>query len=110
MAEWREWFVMTRHERRGAIALLVLIVLAIVSLWFVRSRTSSPTSAEVQQLRQFEARVDSLTQASDSAVNKRVAKKKKGRQDTAGKSKKAKAPKPRKTPTAPRRVDPVPQF
>lgn len=110
MAEWREWFVMTRHERRGAIGLLALLVLVIGTLWLVRSRTTSLTVDEVQQLQQFEAKVDSLTHASDSVVNKHGVKSRKGRYDTAGKSRKSKAKKPRKTPTTPRRVDPVPQF
>ena len=108
MAGWREWFVMTRHERRGALALLVLLMLAVVTLWLVRSRTSALTPAEAQQLQRFEAQVDSMTVRADSAA--RHLKPKKEKTHKTRKNGKARKPGGKKPSSAPRRLDPVPQY
>ena len=68
MAQWREWFEMTRHERRGAIALLVLLVMAVGTLGLMRSRSQPLTAAETEQMRQFELMADSIAQRADSAA------------------------------------------
>lgn len=61
MAELKEWFVMSKHERRGAIGLLLLLVALVVGLWLVKSSPQPLTEAEQQQLRLFEAQIDSMS-------------------------------------------------
>ena len=98
---------MTRHERRGALALLALAVVVIVVVWFARSRTHRLTPAEQQQVQQFELMADSIEQAADSA--KHATKTKAKAKDKSPKSK-AKAKGKPKGKAAPQRMDPVPQF
>ena len=61
MAELKEWFVMSKHERRGAIGLLLLLVALVVCLWLVKSSPQPITVTEQQQLRLFEAQIDSMS-------------------------------------------------
>ena len=61
MAELKEWFVMSKHERRGAIGLLLLLVALVVGLWLVKSSPQPITVTEQQQLRLFEAQIDSMS-------------------------------------------------
>ncbi len=61
MAELKEWFVMSKHERRGAIGLLLLLVALVVGLWLVKLSPQPITEAEQQQLRLFEAQIDSMS-------------------------------------------------
>ena len=113
MAHKKDWLAMTRHERRGALALVVMAVIVVIAVWFARSRTHQLTPAEQQQVRQFELMADSIQQAADSAKyatktkEKATKDKTKGKAKTKGKTKgKAKA----KSKAVPQRMDPVPQF
>lgn len=109
MAHKKDWLAMTRHERRGAIALVVLAVAVVIAVWLARSRTHQLTPAEQQQVQQFELMTDSLQQVVDSAKHAAKTKAK----GTKARSKKREARgKKRETrgKAAPQRMDPVPQF
>lgn len=108
MADKKDWLAMTRHERRGALALVVLAVVVVIAMWLARSRTHQLTPAEQQQVRQFELMADSLQQAADSAKHTTKTKAK-GTKAKAQKSK-AKAKGKPKGKAAPQRMAPVPQF
>ncbi len=108
MADKKDWLAMTRHERRGALALVVLAVVVVIAMWLARSRTHQLTPAEQQQVRQFELMADSLQQAADSAKHTTKTKAK-GTKAKAQKSK-AKAKGKPKGKAAPQRMAPVHQF
>ena len=109
MAHKKDWLAMTRHERRGALALVVLAVIVVIAVWLARSRSHQLTPAEQQQVRQFELMADSLQQAADSAKHAIKTKEKATKDKIKGKSK-SKAKAKSKSKAVPQRMDPVPQF
>jgi len=101
----RDFFDMTRHERRGTIVLLVIIAVILLSTLAVRScKTDVPTDAHEAALIQFESEIDSARVDDTTAVPqrprhaKRKVRKKKQPTRSSG------------TSPQPRRVDPVPSF
>ena len=105
---------MTRHERRGAIVILVVIALALAATLLVRScRTDVvPAGIEVQRF-QVEADSSAAVLERQQAPAKRKNKpsdtlKHKTRRKSGGK--RGRKPSGTKPPVAPRPVDPVPQF
>lgn len=109
MAHKKDWLAMTRHERRGALALVVLAVIVVIAVWLARSRSHQLTPAEQQQVRQFELMADSIQQAADSAKYATKTKDKATKDKIKVKSK-AKAKTKSKSKAVPQRMDPVPQF
>lgn len=102
----KDYFEMTRHERRGAVVILLIIALMLAVAYVARCHrpTSLPTENEV--VRQFEAEVDTSTVEEFKTSPKKSVK-------PDGKRSKRKSQKPSKKPKstpAPRRMDPVPQF
>lgn len=100
---------MTRHERRGALALLALIVALIVAVWLVRTRTVEPTLDQQRQMRQFELMTDSLQQRADSA-GKAAPKHRKPKKDSHKAKAKGKPKGKSRSGSTPQRLDPVPTF
>ena len=97
---------MTRHERRGAVVILLIIALMLAVAYVARCHrpTGVPTATEV--VKQFEAEVDSST-----VEEFKTSPKKSVKPDGKRSKRKSHKPtqKPKSTPT-PRRMDPVPQF
>ena len=62
MSRIKEYFEMTKHERRGAIMLLALIAMLLVATFAVRScrQSASPVQDEAL-IRQFETEADTTT-------------------------------------------------
>lgn len=101
----KDFFDMTRHERRGAIVILVIIALVLAVTFVMRChRPDDVPPASTNAVRQFEAEVDSsAVEVYKPSPKKTVKPEKKGR--------KSKSPKPTNKPKPePRRMDPVPQF
>lgn len=110
MDDRKDWLAMTRHERRGALALVLLAVMVIVAVWLLRTRTHRLTPVEQLQMRQLELVADTLQQAADSAKHvthkKREARGKK--REARGKKKETRGKAGSKV--VPHRMEPVPQF
>jgi len=64
MAQWQDFFAMSRHERRGTIALLALIavMLAATALWN-RCEPASDVGSFQADMEQFEQQIDSMQPA-----------------------------------------------
>ena len=102
----KDFFDMTRQERRGTIVLLALIALILLSTVFVRScKADAPTGMVDTALVRFETEIDSAryhvrepSPTKKPHVNKHKSKKPK--------------PSPHRSKPAPepRRMDPVPRF
>lgn len=103
----KDFFDMTRHERRGTIVILVIIALSLAAMSVLRCHRPADVSPEVTNaVRQFEAEVDSSAVEVDKPSPKKSVKPEK-------KHRKSKSSHPSKTPKPkpePRRMDPVPQF
>ena len=107
MSGFKDFWVMTRRERRGAIVVLAAIALLLAITVMSRScHTDQPIQIQGTALSDFEAEADSSTVSTEKAhkAHKRVHEKKKHHRRPASK--------PKRTPAAPqpRRIDPVPQF
>lgn len=101
----KEFFVMTRRERRGTIVVLLLISLLLISIVTVRScKTEVPVEAQEAAMVQFEKEIDSVRMTENVNSKKPRAIRHKA------KKKKKPSPGPAKSSPAPRRMDPVPQF
>ena len=96
---------MTRHERRGAVAILVMIALLIAVTCATRCYRPAAAPTDIDSVLLFESEADSSTvEVSKPAPKTHKDKRHKSAQ---------KRPKPSKSPKpspSPRRVDPVPQF
>ena len=117
MAELKEWFVMSKHERRGAIGLLLLLVALVVGLWLVKSSPQPLTEAEQQQLRLFEAQIDSMSHDAEGRDRHDGIKTDKGKDSrraaSKGKSKSKQAAKARQSQSSPppqHRLDEVDRY
>ena len=113
MAGVKDWLAMSRHERRGALAMVLLAVAVVIAVRLVRSQNHQLTPAEQQQIRQFELLADSLQQQSDSAKHASMSKAKpktKKREPRSKSTEKAKDKGRGRSRGAPQRMDPVPQF
>ncbi len=99
----KEFFEMTRHERRGAVAILVIIALLIAVTCATRCYRPAVAPADIDSVLLFESEVDSST----VKVIKPAPKTRKDKRSKPAKkrSKPSRSPKP-----SPRRMDPVPQF
>lgn len=102
MSKWNDFFAMSRHERRGAIVVLIMLLIAVgVHIVLVHTpidQQSSDTAIE----QRFLEHCDSLKQEDSTAKNKSHSHARK-------KCAKKKASPLHKTP-APRRLNPVPSF
>lgn len=107
MADWKDFFAMTRRERRGTIVVLAVIAVLIAATLVLRNcRGEVPEQAARQtELLEFEHQADTTQLVAPSSKHKRHAgkKDKRPRKSKGGKQHK-------KSPASPRRVDPVPQF
>jgi len=112
MASLREWLAMSRHERRGALALLVLLVAAVVTLWLVRSRPMSVSPDEQQAMQRLQATADSMVAMADSTSKAAKAARKATKAKANGSDKPKKKQRHKKAAsTAPqRKLEPVPQY
>lgn len=108
MKRIKEFFEMTRRERRGTILVLVLIVISLAGTVAVRScRTDVSDGVHAEAMQRFEAEIDSVgkhEEKSESSRKPRAATKKKGKHRSSAKPKHDK-PAPQQRP-----MDPVPQF
>ena len=107
MSGWKNFFAMTRRERRGTIVVLAVIAMLTVATLAQRScRDDVPRQAAQQaELLEFEQLADS------ARLTVQPSKSKRGPKDRhAKRARKAKGDKHKKSPVAPRPVDPVPQF
>ncbi len=59
MAKWKDFFAMKRHERVGALVVLVLILVAVLAQWLVPRCTHEATPPlNDEQLERFERETD----------------------------------------------------
>lgn len=93
---------MTRHERRGAIVVLVFIALLLAATCIARCNREVVPTVPSADIRQFEAESDSSVVTLPAHDRKKPTVKKKRRRHA--------TPKPSKPAPAPRRLDPVPQI
>lgn len=104
----KDFFEMTRHERRGAIVVLVTIALLLVATCFTRCyrRAEAPQRADV--IRQFEAEADSSTVEISKPLPEKATGPKDKRHKASPKHSKP-APSPKPSPSS-RPMEPVPQI
>lgn len=105
MSNKKGLFAMTRHERAGAVAVLVLLVVAICAHVWVSHKGVSAEDVDVAAIQVFEHRCDSLEAVKASKPKKQP--KQGGNKKTAAKNKPDKA---RKSPPQGHKMDPVPGF
>ena len=107
MPTGRDFFTMTKRERRGTIAVLCIIaVLLVLSFTFKRSKTSVPDDVKVSEMQLFEAEVDSIQVTDEKPKTKARPVSVKGKS-----RKKRQQPQRKEKPKQrPRNVDPLPQF
>ena len=100
MNKWQDFFAMTRHERRGALALLALLALVLlVTALFRWCAPATHVTSPQTDVEQFQQQIDSLQPA--MPASKQPVKPKKQRL----------APTKRSKPHhQQRRLDPVPQI
>ena len=107
MAGLGEWLVMSRHERRGALAMLLLIVVAVAALWLARHRTIDAAPDELER------QADSLAHAADAEARQPKVAHKMGKDTERNKrkgNKRATKQASRKSPVPERPLEPVPQI
>ena len=105
----KRFFEMTRHERRGTVVLLVLILVLVSLAGIMRCHRGTAGPVNTEDVRRFEAEVDSFNVSTAGH-----------RSDSTGSAAKKPSKKPRRhssprRPAAdpsrsPRPLDPVPQF
>ncbi len=104
----KDFFEMTRHERRGAIVVLVTIALLLAATCFTRCRHRAEVPQQADVIRQFEAELDSSTvDISKPHPEKAARPDGKHRKASPKRSKPAHSPKPS---PSPRPMEPVPQI
>lgn len=113
MSGTKDWFVMTRHERRGAAVVLLMTLVALIVLWATRGGMTASTQREIKQMQALCAQADSINSSLDSQP--KIKHKSKRKSDGTKRRRKddcnrKAAPKPNKRPAEQRRIDPVPQF
>ena len=97
----RDFFTMTKRERRGTIA-----VLLVLSFTLKRSKPSVPNDMKVNEMQLFEAEVDSIQVVDEKPKSKPRPVSVKGKS-----RKKRQQPQRKEKPKQrPRNVDPLPQF
>lgn len=101
----KEYFEMSRHERRGAIVVLAIISALLVGTLAVRCNHESVDPSSAVDIRQFEVESDSAALTFPASKPKKPAASRKKHHRASPKSPKSPKPAP-----APRRLDPVPQF
>ena len=108
MHKFKDFFDMSKHERRGTIVVLVLIAVMLAASVAVRScrDTSAVSRSSVEQL-QFDAATDTATPPATKSVKKEKPPKKARRSKSSPKSSPRKSP---KQPPASPPMTPVPQF
>ena len=102
MGKWQDFFAMTRHERRGTIALMALIALVLAVTALLRFCAPAP-QVEVQHddIEQFEQQIDTIQPSAPHHEK---------RKKPAASRKRHRPAKQPKSPPQPRRLDPVPQI
>lgn len=118
MADWKNIFAMSRHERVGLLVVMAFITVTLVALWL--SSKSSPSTDQIDQqaLERFAESVDSLreSQQHSDSVAKASKKQRKHaksteRRDSTHHKKTHKHSSPsRKSPPPQRDLKPLPQF
>lgn len=104
----KDFFDMTRHERRGTIVLLALIAAVMVATLCMRSCTATGVkSSYTSEMQNFEDEIDSSRVTVRPSTGRRV--KNEGGQRHVKKKKKS-SRNPKQPDRQPRRLDPVPQF
>ena len=100
MNKWHDFFAMSRHERRGALALLAFLALVLVVTalfrWCAPAAHVNPTQADVEQ---FQQQIDSLQPAEPAS-----------KQHVKPKKRRLAPPKRSKPHHQQRRLEPVPQI
>ena len=104
----KDFFSMTRRERRGTIVVLVIILVLLGASWAWKhtSRFPSETMKSVTEMQVFEAQADSFQSALSQPKKPRKTEEKK-RDSRHKKQPRRSQP---KSPPPERRMDPVPQF
>ena len=103
MEKLKDFFDMTKRERRGTIVLLLLMgVLLLITYGMGMKKDSTAVKVNVDSLEMFERQADSTVIAAKQPTHHKTRKKKHVRKRHADKN-----PKPS---GEPRRLDPVPQF
>ena len=107
MGKVRDYFEMTRHERRGAIVVLALIAAVLAATCLMRStdETEQLPASTVTDIQQFEAEADSAALVVPKSLPRHPAVQKKKRRPASSQPTRPSKPAP-----APRRLDPVPQI
>ena len=104
----KDFFEMTRHERRGAIVVLVTIALLLAATCFTRCHRRADVPQQADVIRQFEAELDSSTMdVSKPLPEKAASPEGKHHKASPKRSKPAHSPKP--SPSS-RPMEPVPQI
>lgn len=101
MTNWKDLLAMSRHERRGALVVILLLVMAVAIRFVVSNNVvSQPGSIDATE-QAFISRVDSMAAASDSSVRQGHSRRH---------ARKGKARNARRQPVADRPLNPVPSF
>ncbi len=107
--KWKDMMAMTRHERVGAVVVLVLLLAAVIAHVALSHRSVDPEQVPVQAIADWQRRCDSISAIKNDAQAPARHKSKKDSTAThKGKARKS-TPKP-KQPAPSRRLDPVPSF
>lgn len=109
MTQWKTFFSMTRHERMGAIAVLVMLIAVVATdLCVSRCTHSSPGRDSIATLT-FERSMDSIQAVKDSLP---VVRKRKASRDTTSRRKSSRQSQPRggNGQHRQRSMDPIPAF
>ena len=114
MTSGKDFFAMTKRERRGTIVVLIVIVALLVLTYAMRhSKPASPDAVLATEMLMFESQVDSAREAAVEHQSriKHPGDRKKKDKDKAGKKRQRHKSKPKNHPAKqPRGVDPLPQF
>ena len=98
--KWKDFFGMTRHERRGTIVLLALIVLVLAVTAILRYCSPSPRVDVTQPgIEQFEQQIDSVKPSTPAPKSPASTRKRH-----------LPSRKEKRMPPGQRRLDPVPQI
>ena len=111
MHKFKDFFDMSKHERRGTIVVLALIAVMLAASVAVRScrDTSVASRPSVEQL-QFDAATDTATPPATKSVKKEKPPKKARRSKSSPSRSKSSPRKSPKQPPASQPMTPVPQF
>ncbi len=104
----KDFFSMTRRERRGTIVVLAFIAIIMAITWLAKHSQPAMDAQAAIEVRAFETQVDSILSADHQSKRPPRHDKSKKKKDPSHRAKPKK--RPGSKPAAPRRVDPVPRF